>query len=141
MKRLIPSILVLILSASVNAETIEEKMLKLQAANDALTERVAELLQENRRLQKAVQDALNAQQTGARIANGCQTADLQRAMAMTSSSFQKNLQAMRWLKTNGEKCKPDQLRLIIQKLKIWGNDEYGVYTEDAQSLARFYLEN
>ena len=141
MKRLIPSILVLILSASVNAETIEEKMLKLQAANDALTERVAELLQENRRLQKAVQDALNAQKTGVRITNGCQTTDLQKAMAMTSSSSAKNREAMNWLKANGEKCKPDQLRLIIQKLTIWGNDEYGVYTVDAQSLARFYLEN
>lgn len=130
-----------VVSGIVSAETGSDKLMKLQAANDALTERVAELLQENRRLQKAVQDALNAQKTGVRIANGCQTADLQRAMAMTSNAFAKNQEAMNWLKANGEKCKPDQLHLIIEKLKTWGNDEFGIYTQDAQSLARFYLEN
>lgn len=141
MKFLLSFLCLIAIAGISNAETTDEKLLKLQAANDALTLRVAELLQENRRLQNAVQEALQAQKSGVLLRQGCDTSDLQRAMAMVSSQFNKNRAAMTWLKSNGEKCSRDQLTLIITKLPSWGNDEFKVWTADSISLARFYLEN
>jgi len=115
MKRLIPSILVLILSAGVNAETIDEKLLKLQAANDALTERVAELLQENRRLQKAVQDALQAQQSGSKIVSGCDVESYARVIAFSSdNSITQERKSMEWLRKSGATCTAAQLDQLLK---------------------------
>lgn len=140
MRLIIIYLIMFFASSSVVAESMEEKVLKLRATNDALTERVAELLQENRRLQTAVQGALSAQNTGARIVRGCDTSNLHKSVAMTSGPGAKGREAQAWLAENGMKCTKEQLRLIMSKLPLWAN-ELKLYFNDALSLAQYYLEN
>jgi len=133
MKLILSWALLVFLSTSVWAESGEEKLLKLQAANDALTERVAELLQENRRLQQAVQDALNAQKTGSKIVTGCDTKQFHKTVAFQSSEVSKERVAMDWLKKNGDECTQDQLLILISLVK-----KSMLYDSAALNLINFY---
>ena len=133
MKLILSWVLLVFLSTSVWAQSSEEKLLKLQAANDALTERVAELLKENRRLQQAVKEALSAQNSGSKIVAGCDSKGLHRAIAFENSGVGKKRAAMNWLKSNGEKCTQSQLRElrpIVNKTP---------YPDSPTELINFYL--
>ncbi|MDC6471245.1 hypothetical protein PQ077_01345 [Litorivicinus sp.] len=132
MKLILSWILLVFLSTSVWAESSDEKLLKLLAANDALTERVAELLQENRRLQKAVQDALNAQKTGSKIVTGCDTKQFHKTIAFESNSILQEAASMDWLKENGAECTQSQLSTLVPIVKSMS------FSSASLNLIKFY---
>ena len=107
-----------------------DEVLKLKAANDALTMRVAELLEENERLEKFVREALVAQSTNEPIVLGCDPQDLRREV------LEEAWKAMSWLKSNGEDCTTEQLQYIIRNIHKWSDYHMG----QPRKLAEYYRD-
>ena len=119
-------------NASVVAHEPDD-MATLKAANDALTIRVAELLEENARLQAFVEQALLSQSEGKPVTRGCDPQDMRRALV--EGRGQPAI-ANTWLKANGDECSKQDLEYIIDNVELWSSFGMG----DARRLAQYYAD-
>lgn len=126
-------VLILLLGNSSASAHVPDDAATLKAANDALTIRVAELLEENARLQAFVEQALLAQSAGQPVAPGCDPQDLRRTLVEGSGS---PLSANEWLKKNAEDCSTTDLAYIIQNVNQWS--PYNM--NDSVRLAEYYRD-
>ena len=119
-------------NASVVAHEPDD-MATLKAANDALTIRVAELLEENARLQAFVEQALLSQSEGNPVTRGCDPQDLRREL-VEGNGLPSSANA--WLKRHADDCSATDLTYIIQNVNSWSS--YAMY--DSVRLAQYYRD-
>ncbi len=105
----------------------------LKAANDALTIRVAALLEENARLQAFAEKALLAQAAGQAVTRGCDPQDLRRTLVENNGG---SFHANEWLKKNADDCSATDLTYIIQNVELWSR--YSM--SDSIRLADYYRD-
>ena len=107
---------------------------QLKATNDELTTRVAELLQENKRLQEFAMEALIANSNKEKIVPGCDTQQLRKSM-VTGRDSPSTVQ--QWLDKNGERCTKEQLQYLLENLASWSS-----YTQIGPvRYIRFLMDN
>ena len=134
MRNVICMILVLI-SSFVNAHESEE-LVTLRAANDALTLRVAQLLEENSRLQAFTEEVLITQSQGKRVSRGCDPQDLRRVLVESSNSAYPPAIAKNWVKENADKCSKQDLDYIKRNVGKWSSYSFG----EVIRLADYYID-
>ena len=130
--RLFVAAIFLVSNASVVAHEPDD-MATLKAANDALTIRVAELLEENARLQAFVEQALLSQSEGNPVTRGCDPQDLRREL-VEGNGLPSSANA--WLKRHADDCSATDLTYIIQNVNSWSS--YAMY--DSVRLAQYYRD-
>ena len=133
--KLFVALILLVGSASVFAHEPDD-VATLRAANDALTTRVAELLEENARLQAFVEQALLSQSEGKPVTRGCDPQDMRRAMVESEYSSAHQSIANTWLKDNGGDCSQSDLEYIIQNVQSWSSYNMSA----ARRLAQYYVD-
>ena len=126
------AILVMLISSNILAHESEELTI-LRATNDALNLRVAQLLEDNARLQKFADKALIGQAFGETASALCDPYEL-RSVLIEGSGKQFN--ATEWLRKNADKCSKADLQYIALNIHEWTS--YAMY--DAIRLARFYAD-
>ena len=124
--------LVMLISSNTLAHESEE-LITLRATNDVLNFRVAQLLEENARLQTFADKTLNAQAAGETVSALCDHNEL-RSVLIEGSGRQFN--ATDWLRKNAEKCSKADLQYIALNIHEWTS--YAMY--EAIRLARFYAD-
>jgi hypothetical protein len=124
--------LVVLISSNTLAHESEE-LITLRATNDVLNFRVAQLLEENARLQTFADKPLNAQAAGETVNALCDHNEL-RSVLIEGSGRQFN--ATDWLRKNAEKCSKADLQYIALNIHDWTS--YAMY--EAIRLARFYAD-
>ena len=132
MRRLI--YIILALSSSLVTAHEPEEMATLRAANDALTMRVAQLLEENSRMQAFAEDALLAQSQGRPVSRGCDPQDLRRKLVESNQAVPSI--AKSWLKENAGNCSASDLRYVKENVRNWSR--YGM--DDVILLANYYID-
>ena len=132
MRRLICMMLALS-SSLVNAHEPEE-MVTLRAANDALTLRVAQLLEENSRLQEFAEKALIAQSQGKAVSRGCDPQKLRRDLVESNNPT--NARAISWLKKYGASCSKGELSYIDSQIESWS--QYSM--SQTRRLVQYYVD-
>lgn len=105
----------------------------LQAANDELTLRVAELLEENRNLRRHVENALVAASQGRPVVVGCDPQELRREL-VTSDGWPST--ATDWIDANQSECTVQQLEYIYQNIDKWSSKPMAT----ADRLLRYYID-
>ena len=105
----------------------------LRAANDELTIRVAELLEENERLQAFVEKALIAQSNNKSVSVGCNPQELRRVLVTGSGS---NSTAKKWIDANQANCTKQELSYIYKNINGWSGYPMG----DSIRLVRYYMD-
>lgn len=130
--RLFVVFILLIGGASVFAHEPDD-VATLKAANDALTIRVAELLEENARLQTFVEQALLSQSEGNPVTRGCDPQDLRREL-VESNGVPSSANA--WLKKHADDCSATDLKYIIENVQSWSFYDMG----SAKRLAEYYAD-
>ena len=130
--KLLAVLILLLISNSLFAHEPDD-MATLKAANDALTIRVAELLEENARLQAFVEQALLAQSAGRAVSRGCDPQDLRRTLVEGSGTPSS---ANEWLKKNADDCTATDLTYIIQNVNSWTS----YVMNDSVRLAQYYRD-
>lgn len=133
--RLFVVLILLLGSASVSAYEPDD-VATLKAANDALTIRVGELLEENARLQAFVEQALLAQASGQNVTRGCDPQDMRRAIVETTSESRQPSVANSWLKESGDDCSRSDLEYISENVQSWSSYSMG----SAKRLAEYYAD-
>ena len=124
----------LVMLISFNALAHEsEELITLRATNDVLNLRVAQLLEENARLQKFANKALIAQAPGEPVSAPCDHNEL-RSVLIEGSGRQFN--ATEWLRKHADKCSKADLQYIALNIDEWTS--YAMY--EAIRLARFYAD-
>ena len=138
-KNLTAMLLVFALIGPVNAHAPDREIM-LQIENDELVLRLAEVLLENRRLEKIVNEALSAQKLGQEVVSGCDPKELEQKAAIEWASDGTIMIAHyseRWIRTNGPKCTVSQLKTIAnQVLPLLGN-----YTATAEKMLKYMIKN
>lgn len=132
MRRLI--CMMLALSSSLVTAHEPEELVTLRAANDALIMRVAQLLEENSRLQAFAEEALIAQSRGESVSRGCDPQDLRRTLVESYQALPAVAKA--WVKDNSDKCSKQDLRFIKQNVESWSN--YSM--REVIRLVDFYID-
>ena len=118
-KKLTVMFLVFALTGPVNAHAPDREIM-LQIENDELVLRLAEVLLENRRLEKIVNEALSAQNSGQKVVSGCDPEELEQKVAIEWASIGSLAIASRsenWIRENGPKCTVSQLKTISNEIK------------------------
>lgn len=123
----------LALASGANAHESDREA-RLKAANDELTNRVAEFLKENKRLEEFAKQALIATSNKQRVVAGCDTQALRETMVTDHGQA---WVAQKWLKENGKKCTKEQLQYLLENLYGWSKYSQG----DPIRHIRFLLEN
>lgn len=121
MRRLI--CMMLALSSSLVSAHEPEEMVTLRAANDALTLRVAQLLEENSRLQEFAEKALIAQSKGESVSIGCDPQDLRRTLVESNQAVPSV--AKEWLKKNADNCSKQDLEYLSRNVSNWTSYAFG----------------
>ena len=130
MSRLI--LLILFITPTVMAHDSDE-VLTLKAANDALTMRVAELLEENKRLEKFVKKAMVAKASNKKVSIGCDPQELREQLVLVDG---RPSSANQWLEAHYEDCTKADLKEINDKIGSWS--AYGM--TDTRRKIRFYID-
>lgn len=123
----------LLVSVSVNAHETED-VIRLQMANDALTIRVSELLEENKRLKEFVERALIEGSQGKKVRRGCDPQNLRKVLVTGSG---RPAEAKTWLKKNHSQCSIEQLQYMHDEISQWSEFFMG----DPKKLIRYYIDN
>jgi hypothetical protein len=127
----------LILTILVSSSTVfahqPDELVTLRAANDALTLRVAELLQENARLQEFTEKALVAQSKGETVSRGCDPQGLRKSL-VEGDGYSSH--ANSWLKENAINCSKSDLEYIRVNVGSWS----GYDMSDTRRLATYYAD-
>ena len=113
----------LVLSSSFANAHEPEELVILRAANDALTMRVAQLLEENSRLQAFAEEALLAQSQGKVVTRGCDPQDLRRTLVESNQAVP--YVAKDWLKKNADNCSKQDLEYISRNVQNWSSYSFG----------------
>lgn len=132
MKRFI--CIILALSSSHGSAHEPEEMVTLRAANDALTLRVAQLLEENSRLQEFAEKALIAQSQGKAVSRGCDPQKLRRDLVESNNPT--NALAISWLKKYGSSCSESELNYIDSQIESWSHYSMG----QTRRLVQYYAD-
>jgi hypothetical protein len=118
-KKLTAMLLVFVLTGPVNAHAPDREIM-LQIENDELVLRLAEVLLENRRLEKIVNEALSAQNSGQKVVSGCDPKELEQKAAIEWASIGHVMiadKSEKWIRENGPKCTVSQLKTISNEIK------------------------
>ena len=118
-KKLTAMLFVFVLIGPVNAHAPDREIM-LQIENDELVLRLAEVLLENRRLEKIVNEALSAQNSGQKVVSGCDPKELEQKVAIEWASIHELTIASlseKWIRENGPKCTLSQLKTISNEIK------------------------
>ena len=138
-KKLTAMFLVFVLTGPVNAHAPDREIM-LQIENDELVLRLAEVLLENRRLEKIVNEALSAQNSGQKVVSGCDPEELEQKVAIEWASIGRLSIASKsenWIRENGPKCTLSQLKTIANQVRpLWGN-----YSATAEKMLKYMIKN
>ena len=138
-KKLTAMLLVFVLTGPVNAHAPDREIM-LQIENDELVLRLAEVLLENRRLEKIVNEALSAQNSGQKVVSGCDPKELEQKAAIEWASNHESTIAIRsenWIRENGPKCTVSQLKTIANQVRpLLGN-----YSATAEKMLKYMIKN
>ena len=138
-KKLTAMLLVFVLAGPVNAHAPDREIM-LQIENDELVLRLAEVLLENRRLEKIVNEALSAQNLGQKVVSGCDPKELeQKASIEWASKHQMTIsrKSEEWIRVNGPECKVTQLKTINNKIvSLLGN-----YSSTSEKMLKYMIKN
>lgn len=111
----------------------QERFQRMQNTIDELASRVSTLKEENKRLEKAVTAALQAERNNATPKIGCDHKEVARSIAFESSSIKKEMIFMKWIRQKGETCTTEQLAALR---KVAGK----LYYKSAPLAAVTFLE-
>ena len=124
---ILTTIFLLLISSNVSALTSEEKqrMLRMQQTIDEMTLRNAELLKENKRLEKQVLESLKAERTGKKFVAGCDIEDIRKKIVFLKNPGAAPNMFLAWVESNGAQCTKDQLRWLHSNAESWTS--YGLH--------------
>jgi hypothetical protein len=111
----------------------------LQIENDELVLRLAEVLIENKRLEKFVNEALNAKEAGQKVVSGCDPRELEKLVVISwaSESWPAiNRKSEAWIRTFGPNCTINQLNTIYNEI---GN--YTDYPSTAKAMLKYMIKS
>ena len=114
-----------------------DREIKLQIANDELALRLADVLSENKRLEKFVDNALSAKASGQKVVLGCDPDKLESHIVLDLSSdneTSKKRKAEMWIKENGPECTVGQLQHIYDTI-----ENYLMYYPDPQKILSYMI--
>ena len=137
-KNLTAMLLVFALIGPVNAHAPDREIM-LQIENDELVLRLAEVLLENRRLEKIVNEALSAQKLGQEVVSGCDPKELEQKAAIEWASNGDPSIARKsenWIRENGPKCTVSQLKTISNEIK-----SLLYYSTTSEKMLKYMIKN
>ena len=101
-----------VLTANMVSAADDKRLLRMTHTIDELSARVTELKAENRRLEAALKQTIQANRSGTRVVSGCDVSDAKdQFMYENNPVTQANL-LMNWMKRNGKRCNVDQLQRL-----------------------------
>jgi len=136
-KQITVMFLALMLCMSAYAHQTDREIM-LQIENDELVLRLADVLIENRRLEKFVNEALSAKKAGQKVVAGCNPKDLERKSVLEwgSNGFIVASRSEGWIRTNGPKCTVNQLNDIYDEIS-----SYLSYPSESKKMLKYLINN
>ena len=137
-KKLTAMLFVFVLIGPVNAHAPDREIM-LQIENDELVLRLAEVLLENRRLEKIVNEALSAQNSGQKVVSGCDPKELEQKAAIEWASIGDSIianKSEKWIRENGPKCTLSQLKTISNEIK-----SLIYYSSTSEKMLKYMIKN
>ena len=118
-------------------ETDREIMLQIE--NDELVLRLAEVLLENRRLEKFVNQALTAKKAGQKVVTGCDPLVLERNVVLdwaSASDMTIKSKSESWIRDNGPNCTANQLQTIYNEIA-----GYLLYESGSKKMLKYMIKS
>jgi hypothetical protein len=111
----------------------------LQIENDELVLRLAEVLIENRRLEKFANEALSAKKAGQKVVAGCDPLVLQKNIFVDWASLgdiRISSKSESWIRDYGPKCTVNQLKTIYIQI-----EDYLYYFSTSKKMLNFMIKS
>ena len=116
-----------------------DREIMLQIENDELVLRLAEVLIENRRLEKFANEVLSAKKMGRKVVAGCDPLVLEKNIFIDWASTGDRGISKRsesWIRDYGPKCTVNQLKTIYNKI-----EEYLYYSSTSKKMLNFMIKS
>ena len=116
-----------------------DREIMLQIENDELVLRLAEVLIENRRLEKFANEALSAKKAGQKVVAGCDPLVLQKNIFVDWASLGDigiSSKSESWIRDYGPKCTVNQLKTIYIQI-----EDYLYYFSTSKKMLNFMIKS
>ena len=116
-----------------------DREIMLQIENDELVLRLAEVLIENRRLEKFVDEALSAKKTGGKVVTGCDPLVLEKNIVLEWVSVSQTTiksKSESWIRDNGPNCTVNQLQTIYNEIS-----GYLYYSGSSRKMLKYMIKS
>ena len=110
----------------------DAQILQMRTTIDQLTVRVAQLVEENDRLEEATLSALASVREGKKVVQGCDVAEFEKTMAYSDWNY---YTAEQWVRPNASNCTDAQIKEVLNLI----GSRYNF--EASKSILRFELKN
>ena len=116
-----------------------DREIMLQIENDELVLRLAEVLIENKRLEKFANEALSAKKAGQKVVAGCDPLVLQKNIFVDWASLgdiRISSKSESWIRDYGPKCTVNQLKTIYIQI-----EDYLYYFSTSKKMLNFMIKS